>query len=142
VITALLFQGAYVDLKSVNMRPLANKLSASGLQSDAIFEFIIEQVKADPNKAKSVGGVFLYKITKDGKVVKEWTMDLKNANVYEGTPEGKPSTTLIISDEDFMLMAEGKLQPQQAFMKGKLKITGNIMLAQKLAPLLKANSKL
>lgn len=69
-------------------------------------------------------------------------MDLKNANVYEGAPEGKASTTLTVSDEDFVLMAQGKLQPQSAFMKGKLKVTGNIMLAQKLAPLLKANAKL
>ncbi|XP_072398461.1 SCP2 sterol-binding domain-containing protein 1-like isoform X2 [Diabrotica undecimpunctata] len=114
----------------------------SNLKSDAIFEFIIDQVKADPSKAKSVGGVFLYNITKDGKQVKQWTMDLKNAKVFEGKPDGKPNTTLTISDDDFMLMAEGKLNPQQAFMKGKLKVTGNIMLAQKLAPLLKTNAKL
>lgn len=67
-------------------------------------------------------------------------MDLKNAKVYGGAPEGKPNTTLTISDEDFMLLAEGKLNPQTAFMKGKLKVTGNIMLAQKLAPLLKTNA--
>uniref|UniRef100_V5GL08 Peroxisomal multifunctional enzyme type 2 n=1 Tax=Anoplophora glabripennis TaxID=217634 RepID=V5GL08_ANOGL len=134
--------GAYVDLKSVSMQPLANKLATPELKSDAIFEFIIDQVKADPNKAKSVGGLFLYNITKDKKQAKQWTMDLKNAKVYEGTPEGKPNTTLTISDEDFILLAEGKLNPQTAFMKGKLKITGNIMLAQKLAPLLRANAKL
>ncbi|CAG9766389.1 unnamed protein product [Ceutorhynchus assimilis] len=134
--------GAYVDLKSIKMPPQANKLSAEGLKSDAIFEFIIDQVKADASKAKSIGGVFLYKITKNGKEVKQWTMDLKNAKVYQGTPESKPNTTLTVSDEDFLLLAEGKLQPQQAFMKGKLKITGNIMMAQKLAPLLKANAKL
>lgn len=69
-------------------------------------------------------------------------MDLKNAKVYAGQPEGKPSTTLTIDDDDFMLLSEGKLNPQQAFMKGKLKITGNIMLAQKLAPLLKNSAKL
>lgn len=134
--------GAYVDLKSVSMQPLANKLATPELRSDAIFEFIIDQVKADPSRAKAVGGLFLYNITKDKKQVKQWTMDLKNANVYEGTPEGKPNTTMTISDEDFVLLAEGKLNPQTAFMKGKLKITGNIMLAQKLAPLLKANAKL
>jgi 3-hydroxyacyl-CoA dehydrogenase/3a,7a,12a-trihydroxy-5b-cholest-24-enoyl-CoA hydratase len=133
---------AYVDLISVRMGPIANNVSAATLESDAIFQFIIDQVKADPNKAKSIGGVFLYKITKNGKEAKQWTMDLKNAKVYEGAPEGKPSTTLTIADEDFMLMAQGKLQPQAAFMKGKLKITGNIMLAQKLAPILKANAKL
>ncbi|KAL1513978.1 hypothetical protein ABEB36_003309 [Hypothenemus hampei] len=141
-VNQVVISGAYMDLKSVTMQPLANKLSASDLKSDAIFEFISEQVKADPNRAKSIGGVFLYKITQNGKEVKQWTMDLKNAKVYEGTPKDKASTTLTISDEDFLLLAEGKLQPQQAFMKGKLKITGNIMLAQKLAPLLKTNAKL
>ncbi|XP_060533989.1 peroxisomal multifunctional enzyme type 2-like isoform X2 [Cylas formicarius] len=134
--------GAYVDLKSVKLSQVPPNMSDSNLKSDAIFEFIIEQVNADPSKAKSIGGVFLYNITKDGKQVKQWTMDLKNAKVFQGTPEGKPSTTLTISDEDFLLLAEGKLQPQQAFMKGKLKITGNLMLAQKLAPLLKTNAKL
>lgn len=69
-------------------------------------------------------------------------MDLKNAKVYEGKPVEKPTTTLTIDDEDFLSLAEGKLNPQTAFLRGKLKITGNIMMAQKLAPLLKNNSKL
>jgi hypothetical protein len=43
------------------------------LQSDAVFTAIKERVNADPAKAKSVNGVFLYKITKDGKVAKEWS---------------------------------------------------------------------
>ena len=35
--------------------------------------------------------------------------------------------------------ALGKLNPQLAFMKGKLKIKGNIMLTQKLKSLIDAN---
>lgn len=70
-------------------------------------------------------------------------MDLKNAKIYEGSPkEGKPNTTLTVSDDDFVDMALGKLNPQAAFMKGKLKVAGNIMMAQKLAPLLKTEAKL
>lgn len=69
-------------------------------------------------------------------------MDLKEGKVYEGTPKDKPNTTLTISDDDFVLLATNKLNPQVAFMKGKLKVTGNVMLAQKLGPLLKANAKL
>jgi len=34
-----------------------------------------------------------------------------------------------------IIQALGKLNPQMAFMKGKLKIKGNIMLAQKLKAL-------
>lgn len=43
------------------------------LNSDAVFAAIKEKVAADPAKAKSVNGVFVYKITKDGKVAKEWS---------------------------------------------------------------------
>ena len=43
------------------------------LQSDAIFTFIQDRVKEDPAKAKSVGGVFVYNITKDGKQAKQWS---------------------------------------------------------------------
>ncbi|XP_065166883.1 peroxisomal multifunctional enzyme type 2-like isoform X1 [Atheta coriaria] len=133
--------GSYVDLKSVvEVDSLAlNNTSAMALQSDAIFEFIISKVNEDPAKAKAVNGIFLYIITKDGKQAKQWTMDLKAGKVYEGAPTGvKPNTTLTISDEDFVQLATGKLNPQSAFMKGKLKVTGNVMMAQKLGPLLKA----
>ena len=34
-------------------------------------------------------------------------------------------------------LSEGKLDPMMAFMQGKLKIAGDMMIAQKLAPLLK-----
>lgn len=43
------------------------------LQSDAVFQKIIDGVKENQAKAKAVNGVFLYKITKDGKVAKEWS---------------------------------------------------------------------
>lgn len=70
-------------------------------------------------------------------------LDLKTPAVYEGSPKsGKADTTLVISDDDMVDLSTGKLNPQVAFMKGKLKITGNIMLTQKLVPLLKAEPKL
>jgi len=43
------------------------------LQSDAVFQKIIDGLKENEAKAKAVNGVFLYKITKDGKVAKEWS---------------------------------------------------------------------
>lgn len=52
---------------------ISESAMSSSLNSDAIFNAIKERVKADPARAKSVNGVFLYKITKDNKVVKEWS---------------------------------------------------------------------
>lgn len=71
-------------------------------------------------------------------------LDLKKGTVYEGSPEDgvKADTTLSVTDTDLVDIALGKLNPQVAFMKGKLKITGNIMLTQKLVPLLKTEAKL
>ncbi|XP_021700316.1 peroxisomal multifunctional enzyme type 2 isoform X2 [Aedes aegypti] len=116
--------------------------AGKSLQSDAVFAGIKDRVSENEAKAKAINAVFLYKITDGGKVSKEWVLDLKNAKVYEGPVQGKADTTMTISDSDMVDLALGKLQPQAAFMKGKLKITGNIMLAQKLAPLLKTEAKL
>lgn len=68
-------------------------------------------------------------------------IDCKTAVVSEGAT-AKADTTITVSDSDFLDIALGKTNPQQAFMKGKLKIQGNIMLAQKLGPLLKTEAKL
>lgn len=70
-------------------------------------------------------------------------LDLKKGEVYEGQPKGgKADTTLTVSDSDMVDIAFGKLQAQAAYMRGKLKIKGNIMLTQKLVPLLKSGPKL
>ena len=54
------------------------------------------------------------------------------------TNEDKPADAVVtISWDDFMALSEGKLDPMMAFMQGKLKVAGDMMIAQKLAPLLK-----
>ena len=71
--------GAYVDLLNVIKSTAASEnipqstVSNMALQSDAVFEAIKERVNADKAKAKAVNGVFLYKITVDGKIIKEWS---------------------------------------------------------------------
>ena len=54
------------------------------------------------------------------------------------TNEDKPAdATVSLSWDDFTALAQGQLDPMMAFMQGKLKVAGDMMLAQKLAPLLK-----
>lgn len=138
--------------------------SQSAFDSDAIFEQIKERVSNDPAKAKSINAIFSYKITKNNQITKEWSkqkmtqsvnylvpttnlftvLDLKNASVYEGVPQTgvNVDTTITVADSDMVEIALGKLNSQAAFMKGKIKITGNVLLAQKLAPLLKSEAKI
>ena len=54
------------------------------------------------------------------------------------TNEDKPAdATVSMAWDDFIALAEGRLDPMMAFMQGKLKIAGDMMIAQRLAPLLK-----
>ncbi|KAL7725808.1 hypothetical protein ACLKA6_017638 [Drosophila palustris] len=71
------------------------------------------------------------------------SLDCGSAGAYEGPAQGvRVEAALTVADGDMVDIALGKLNPQAAFMKGKLKIAGNIMLTQKLAPLLKTDAKL
>ena len=52
------------------------------------------------------------------------------------TDDAEANCTMVISLENFMEMADGKLDGTSAFMSGKLKIQGDMGVAMKLGPLL------
>lgn len=79
--------------------------------------------------------VYQWNILQKGQVASVWTLDLKNGDgaIHRGSPKsGKADCTLSIEDENAVKIFEGKEDAMKAFMSGKLKITGNIMAAQKL----------
>ncbi len=92
---------------------------------------IAEGIKADPEKAKSVNAVYQFNIT--GAEAGIWTVDLTSdpPTVSEGE-SGKAQCTITIADQDWLGMIAGKLNGQQLFMAGKLKIAGDMSLAMKL----------
>ena len=47
------------------------------------------------------------------------------------------TVTLLLSDEEFQKLIDGKANAQKLFMSGKLKIKGDMMKATKLDPILK-----
>jgi putative sterol carrier protein len=63
----------------------------------------------------------------------KWYIVVKDdaCEVHEGTHED-PSVTLTMSDEDWLAMVNKQLNGVQAFMSGKLKVSGDIMLAQRI----------
>ncbi|XP_063820257.1 peroxisomal multifunctional enzyme type 2 [Pseudophryne corroboree] len=138
--------GAYVDLTSTtDSLKSKDTIQDVGLQSDLVFEEISRRVKDVGNElVKKVNAVFQWEITKDGNTAAQWTIDLKNGSgeVYRGKVRGRADTTFTLADKDFMEIVLGKLNPQQAFFAGKLKVKGNIMLSQKLEVILKDYAKL
>jgi len=87
--------------------------------------------------ARRVNGVIVYKVGEE-----TYTADLKTEKkAYKGDFKGKPDLTITVKAADFMSLAEGKLKPQAAFMRGKIKIKGNMGLAMKLSTVIDAARK-
>ncbi|KAF9234127.1 SCP2 sterol-binding domain-containing protein [Melanogaster broomeanus] len=71
-----------------------------------------------------------------------WTIDMKDKGVvYKGPVQApaKAGVTILMSDDTFTQLAAGKLDGQKAFMTGKLKTKGNVMLAARLGAVLEAS---
>ncbi|KAF7969549.1 hypothetical protein HWV62_26953 [Athelia sp. TMB] len=86
---------------------------------------------------KKTNGIFQLQVSNPEKQEAIWTIDMKKTGtVYKGPAKPKADVTIILSDEVFTQLAEGKLNGQKAFMSGKLKTKGNVMLATKLDGLL------
>lgn len=65
-----------MDLHSVNessAKLQLNRINAEELSSDLVFAGMMDRVKSDPTLIKKINGVFLYNITKGGKVVSSWS---------------------------------------------------------------------
>ncbi|XP_071540167.1 peroxisomal multifunctional enzyme type 2 isoform X2 [Panulirus ornatus] len=133
--------GGYVDIVDEDSAPTHLQLASS-----VVFQEISQRLASAPGMAEKVRAVFLWNINKDKKLVTQWTLDLKNGPglVYEGAPRNgeKPDVTLTLEDDDMVALVTGKINAQKAFISGKLKVSGNVMLTQKLQPLLKPQAKM
>lgn len=137
--------GAYVDLVDTAHKPRDDGTSMRELQSDLVFAEISRRIQdVGREMVKKVNAIFQWDITQEGKIARQWTIDLKNdsGELYRGAARHQADTTFMLSDEDFMQLVSGKLNPQKAFFSGKLHIKGNIMHSQKLEMILKDYAKL
>ena len=113
----------------------AGKVAASAApKAQVVFDQIAEAlpVKGADLVAK-MKGVIQWDINGE-----KWLLDLKNGNGSLAKGTGKADLTVTMDDNTFFDVSQGKISSQQAFMKGQIKIKGNMGMATKLGPVLAA----
>jgi len=97
---------------------------------------LFEAMPSALNSAAAAGmnKTFQWNIT--GEEAGVWAFKIANG-VGELIPGGveKPDVTITVSDNDWLAITEGRLDPTSAFMTGKVKIAGDMMLAMRLQQL-------
>eukprot|EP00835_Amoeboradix_gromovi_P003997 NODE_288_length_11703_cov_0.386591.p9 type:complete len:113 gc:universal NODE_288_length_11703_cov_0.386591:2749-2411(-) len=84
---------------------------------------------------KKINSVFILEI--DGQ---QYVLDFKNGSIKPGDGTAG-DVTIVLKESDLVDIVAGKSTSQNAFMKGKLKIKGNMMTALKLDTALKTLQK-
>src|SRR5262245_56751433 len=100
-----------------------------------IFDGIQGNIDKDPAKATTVGAIYQFDVTGDGGGT--WVVDLKEAVKVSDGPSPKAECTITVGAQDFLDINNSKMNPQVAFMSGKLKIKGDMSKAMKLQQVLK-----
>jgi putative sterol carrier protein len=119
---------------SVVQKPGAGAGAPAGGEVSAVFEKMPERFL--PEAAKGVDVVFQWRITGPGGG--DWFVVIQGgACKVEAGTHAKPTTTLILSGEDFLALIGGKLPAMQAYTTGKLKIEGDLMKSQLVQQLFK-----
>jgi len=98
-------------------------------------EEVPAKIAKSPDAAKQIGATYQFVITGDGGG--EWFIDVSDSGpkCEAGNP-GNAQCTMTLSSDDFQkLMENPQANGAQLFFQGKLKVTGNNMLAMKLSKL-------
>ena len=101
------------------------------------FEEKIAKKLADskPEDREKINATYEFNITGDNGGVWTVQMDKEKGAVSEGS-QGAAKCIVTAASTDFMNIVSGKMNPQMAFMSGKLKIKGDMGLAMKLQKVL------
>lgn len=121
-----------------NQKLAPKKTAGTTLESEDIFAMMGEFLSRGEGKdlVPKVQAVFQFDIwVTKGVIAGSWEIDLKNGSghVKKGAAT-TPDATFTVSDEDFHKVCLGTLNPQMAFMQGKMKIKGNMGKATKFTP--------
>jgi putative sterol carrier protein len=93
-----------------------------------------ERVRSRSDRAAGLSAIYQYRLTGDGGG--NWVLQLVDGqpSVREGEAE-QPDVTVTMRASDYVDMATGKLDGGQAFMTGKMRVSGDTALGMRLQDL-------
>jgi hypothetical protein len=94
-----------------------------------------DRLRSKPDVVAKINAVYQFNISGPGGG--SWSVDCTapGGAIAPGT-SAEARCTVAMTDADFINVVNGKLNPQMAFMSGKLKIQGDMGLAMKLQQIL------
>jgi putative sterol carrier protein len=97
---------------------------------------VFEQMPSRFRKDAAQGLNAVYQFDLSGEGGGKWQVAINNdaCEVKEGA-HPSPNTTISMAAQDYLDMINGKLNPQMAFMSGKLRISGDMGLAVRIQSL-------
>lgn len=98
-------------------------------QPTQAFDAMIENF--NPQAAEGLDAVFQWEVVGDGGGVWHITVTDGACQLFEGR-HASPTVSQICSTELFLGMVNMEIDGMQAFMSGQLKMTGDLMVAQKI----------
>lgn len=102
---------------------------------DVFERHIPTRLQSKPDVVGKINSVYQFQINGPGGGA--WTVDCTKPGGEVG-PGTSPAAkcTVTATEQDFLAIVNGKLNPQMAFMSGKLRIQGDMGLAMKLQQIL------
>ena len=120
------------ELASGSDDEIAGKLRDAGVEQvlDAVFAGMVDRFQAD--KASGVDATVQWNITDDG-AEHPYSVTVKDGAITTGRGGAEsPRVTLTTDAVSFAKLMAGKAVGPQLYMTGKLKINGDLMLAQRM----------
>ncbi len=109
-------------------------MAASNVK-DVFEKHIPDKFKAKPDVVSKINAVYQFRISGPGGGA--WIVDCTAPGGRISAGEvANAKCTVTATDSDFLNIVNGKLNPQMAFMSGKLRIQGDMGLAMKLQQIL------
>jgi 2-polyprenyl-6-methoxyphenol hydroxylase-like FAD-dependent oxidoreductase/putative sterol carrier protein len=101
-----------------------------------VFETHIAKKTKDADTRKEVNAVFRFDLS--GPNGGTWIVDFKEDSAGVRRADEPGQCTIAMRDDDFVAMLAGEFTPRMAFMRGRLKVKGDMSLAMKLGQILAA----